>query len=395
MELKIDLKQFTPKNIYMRNEQKHYLDPYRQMLVPLSSESLLLYKIECYVHQVMGVPKQMMYVNQSFRKYGVDSSKIIDVVIHDQFEGELKPVAVVECKSPGLALYHTTTTHIENFAKKVGINYLIVTNGNDVDSYISRQDRLSFWKIDNIPNYETICNGHREILAAETEVVKPKSKHPAAKAPSQATKFSSKSTPKEVQSAVMAILKALKDERKKFKPEGFEPVKVVGDCGLRKKLVGFGSEKASNILQRTFLMRDFFGSHQLLSIDLSPDASGAPILSVTLDDVDNRQVVYGLNLSKSLHKSGSSFSLSESLENLLPHETPAFIQGVKQLVIDRAPQLLDGNQVDLGSFHMNSETGIHHDELSESLVNLMTFAILLDEYRMKLKMNAKVGRRNK
>lgn len=395
MELKIDLKQFTPKNIYMRNEQKHYLDPYRQMLVPLTSESLLLYKMECYVHQVMGVPKQMMYVNQSFRKYGVDSSKIIDVVIHDTFEGELKPVAIVECKSPGLALYHTTTTHIENFAKKVAINYLVVTNGNDVDSYISRQDRLSFWKIDNIPNYETICNGHREMMAAETEGVKPKAKHSAVKKPSQATKFSSKSTPKEVQSAIMGILKALKDERSKFKPEGFEPVLVVGDCGLRKKLVGFGSEKASNVLQRTFLMRDFFGSHQLLSIDLSPDTSGTPVLSVTLDDVDNRQVVYGLDLSKSLHKNGSHYKFKESLDQLLHHENPSFIQGVKQLVMDRAPHLMDGNQVDLGGFSMNSENEIDHSELSESLVRLMAFAILLDEYRMKLKMNAKVGRRNK
>lgn len=395
MELKINLKEFVPKNTYSRKGAKCYLDPFRQMLVPLTRESLLLYKMEMYVNQVMGVPKNMMYINQSFRKYGMDSSKIIDIVIHDMIEGEMKPVAIIECKSPGLALYHTTTSHIEDFAKKMGVNYLIVTNGNDVDSYISRADRLSFWKIDNIPDYETICNGHREVLATEfaAHTGTTKAKKPVKKA-DQTVKFNSKTTPKEIQPVIMSLVKCFRDDHCRAKTQAFEQVAVVGDYGLRRKLSGFGSEKVSNSLLRTLLIRDFYNNHQLVSLNISPDSLGAPVLSVTLDDYDNRQVILNIDLVHCLKQHDERVTFSYSLTHGFANESDIFLQGLIQFVTDKAPQLLKHHDIAFGELHFIEPLKMDQDEVAQLCMNVIAFALLLDEYREHIKSGQKASKKS-
>ena len=387
MEVKINLKPYAPKHLYARNGKKCFLDPFRQMLVPYTKESLMLYKMEMYVHQVMGVPKSMMYVNQSFRKYGIDASKVIDIVIHDMIDGEMKPVAIVECKSPGLALYHTTTAHIEDFAKKIGVNYLIVTNGNDVDSYISREDRLSFWKIDNIPDYETICNGHRAVLAT-TYALHPELQHkkPAPK-PVPAPKFNASKTPKELQPIIMDLSKCFKDDRSKLVPQTIEELALVGDCGIRKKLHGFGSEKMYNPLTRVILIKDFYGNHQLMSLELSPDEQGAALLSVGLDDYENRQLIYSINLADCCIKEEQGVRLECKLTKLLSKETPEFVDSFERYLHDKAPQLLHKHELNFGKLGMLDTLKMDQDDVAAVITRLFALALVLDEYREHIKSN--------
>jgi hypothetical protein len=333
----------------------------------------------------MGVPKNMMYINQSFRKYGIESSKVIDIVIHDMIDDEMKPVAIVECKSPGLALYHTTTAHIEDFAKKIGVNYLIVTNGNDVDSYISREDRLSFWKIDNIPDYETICNGHRAALATEFALHTDHKKKKSSRKIEAAPKFNSKTTPKVIQPVVMGLVKCLSDDRSKLKPQMIDKLNFVGDCGLRKKLMGFGSEKHHNPLARTLLVKDFYNNHQMVSVDITPDLSGTPYLSVTLDDYDSRQVIYALDLSESLREDSKKIQMMCDFQTALPQENMEFLQALRQFISEKAPALIKDNHLYFGELEGLVPFKMDQDEIAQVLAQLITFALLLDEYREQLK----------
>ncbi len=381
MDLKIDLKKFVPKQMYMRNGVKHFLDPYRQMLVPLTQENLLLYKMEAYAIQVMGVPQQMVYTKQSFRKYGMDSSKVMDLVIHDHINGEIKPVAIIECKSTSLKLCHTTTSHIEDFAKKNHVNYLIVTNGSEVDSYISREDRLSFWKIDNIPDYETIQKSYT--VEGEAPV------KPAKAVKTIQPKFSSKRTPAKLQPIIMDWMRALKKESDKCAPISFGGISLVGDCGLRKKLTGFGSEKIANVSQRAFLIRDFQGNHQLISLDLSPDDLGAPILAITLDDVDNRQVVLSLDLSTVLEMDEKQTCMSLNIKEYFKREHFDFNNELKQLIKERAPHLLEDNKINFGCWENGATVEFGNGNFKEILIQLMSFAIIVDEHRANQKTKEK------
>jgi hypothetical protein len=393
-DLKINLKQFGPKNTYIRNGEKCYFDSFRQMLVPCTPESLLLLKMEMYVHQVMGVPKNMMYMNQSFRKYGIDSSKLIDIVIHDNIDGDIKPVAIVECKSPDMALYHSTTSHIEDFAKKVGINYLIVTNGTDVDSYISREDRLSFWKIDNVPDYEIICNGHKAALAAQFAANPGSQAKKFTKKLEPALKFSSKTTPKAIQPIVMNLVKCLNDTHNRLKPQTFDQITVVGDCGQRRKLTGFGSEKHGKIMLRTLLIKDFYDNHQLVSFDINPDLLGAPILSVTLDDYDSRQVILSMDLNTCLIADEQKINFGCDLNKAFPHEDAEFSKELKNFISLKAPYLLKGHEVRFGEIHLIDPIKMDEEETAQAFVNVVAYALLLDEYRARLKSASKEFKKN-
>lgn len=392
MDLKIDLKHFVPKQTYMRNGIKHFLDPYRQMLVPLTQENLLLYKMESYAVQVMGVPKAMVYAKQSFRKYGMDSSKVIDLVIHDEINGEVKPVAIVECKSISLKLCHTTTSHIEDFAKKNKVNYLIVTNGSEVDSYISREDRLSFWKIDNIPDYETI---RKSYVTEEDQENSAKTSTPVKAKKASAQKFSSKKTPTNIQPIVMNWMRALNKESDKFAHQTFGGISIVGDCGLRKKLTGFGSDKIQNVIQRTFLIKDFVGNHQLVSLDIAPDSSGAPILSVTIDDVDNRQVVLALDLTLILSQDEKLTCMNLNLKDYFKRENFDFNNELKQLIKERAPHLLDENKIGFGCWENDSTIEFSNSNFKEILIQVISFAVILDEHRANQKSKEKGTKSNK
>ncbi len=396
MDLKIKLKQFEPKKTYTRLGAKCYLDTFRQMLVPATPESLLLYKMEMYVHHVMGVPKNRMYIHQSLRKYGLDSTKVLDIVIHDVVAGELKPVAIVECKTPGNSLYFTTIAHIEEFAKTFNVNYLIVTNGDDVDSYISREDRNSFWKIDNVPNYETICNSHREMLeqeaAAKALAVKPAAtsaaeKHPKKKEerPKPVLKFNSQLTPKEFQPVIMSLLNTLKDTTSKVKSQTLGGIRMVGDCGKRKKNTGYGSEKHPNTVLRTFLIKDFYDNHQLMSLDINPNQAGAPILSVTLDNYDNKQVIFEMDLNVCLKKNDQKVNLFYNFQKAFEAEGPDFIAGLTQLVTEKCPEILRPNTLEFGQMNLTEPVTLAQEDASKALIHVMAFALLLDEYRETIK----------
>jgi hypothetical protein len=390
MSLKINLKQLAPKNTYNRNGSECHLDPFRQMLVPSTPESLLLFKMEMYVHKVMGVPRDMMYVKQSFRKYGsygVESSNIIDIVINDIIDGEIKPVAFVECKSPGVPLYDIPRANLEAFAKKMGINCLIVTNGTDVEPYISRHDRLSFWAIDKMPDYETICSAHKESLSAQVGAAAPKVAKASVKPANieKPSEFNPKTTPKELQPVVMSLVNCLGDTQVRMKPQKIDAITIVGDWGLRKKLIGIGSEKLANTMLRTVLIKDFYDNHQLISFDVSPGPMGTPVLSVTMDDYDSRQVVMTMDLNSCLKLNGQKVSLELDMEKAFPHEKAEFVKGFSETVSEKAPYLMRGSQVVFGDIDSSDSIRMDAEDTSRLFGNVAAYALLLDEYREQLK----------
>lgn len=428
MGLKINLKQFEPKNTYTRNGSECYLDPFRQMLVQSTPQSLLLYKMEMYANRVMKVPRNMMYMSQSLRKYGVQSSKLMDIIIHDMVDGELRPIAIIECISPDRSLCQITTSHTEDLAKRLGVNCIIVTNGDDTDSYISRNDRMSYWKIDKIPNYESICNAYveetvpeddaeteaesavspsaetegagagsadsetepqiePEIVVAEkpeAEIAKPKVKTVKKKS-DKAVGFNAKTTPIPLQPVIMSLVNCLNDTKTLIKAQKYDQITIVGDCGLRRKYTGFGQEKLGNSFSRTFLIKDIYKNHQLIGFDISPDSAGIPVLTVTLDDFENRQSVINMNLNQCLSLDGTKMTLAYELKNSFPHQKVEVLQGFKKFISDKFPLKDDDDSIVFG--HVGSLESIKFDDSDtvKLLVRVIVFSLLLDEFREKLK----------
>ncbi len=402
MDLRIDLSAYAPQKTYSRMGTKVFLDPFRQSLVPLSPENLLLYKMAMYVHHVMGVPKGRMAIQQSLRKYGVDSTKVVSIVVHDMIDGKLQPVALIDCAAPGNPLSFAPTTQLEEFAKSKGILYLVVTNGVEIDAYISRADRLTFWKIDNVPHYQTICTGHAQappiVVTAPVEDLK--GKHAKSKsAKLTGTAKPTKAVPNQAQLSpehmvqVTLLNEALKDTKHKIGPQEHAGIKMVRDCGNRKKSIKLSEHSSEAVRQRAFIIEDFHKNHQLMCIDIDSEQGHPPTLSVTLDNVDHRQVVYALDFKSTLDFKGNTVIWTVDLGAMFKSYGPDFIEGLKVAIAEKtAPEsassalhLKDSTTLYLGSIATSETIYCNQPEIAALCMNLLAFALILDEYRETIK----------
>lgn len=411
MELKINLRGFDPKHIYKRNSTNCFYDSFRQMLVPLTNHNLLIYRMEMYAYKIMGVPKECLYASQSVRKYGINSTMVMDIVIHEKRDEELKPVAIIECRPLGKRLEETMTVQIEENAKKMGVNYIIVTNGTEAFSFISRPDRISYWRIDNIPKYDMVCAGQDMDITDEHDIrveeaakvlvvngvlpptrVVHKTETPEVVHP---TKFNLDDTPDAVKPFVKAFVKGLKDTSVKIGERVLGDIHVFGDAGLRRKSAGYGSEKQNKGWQRIFLITDFYGSNQLVGIDVAPGQDGQPILSVSLDDYESRQVVLSLNLNKFMSVSGEKVHLAYDVKRAFPKEDDDFVESFIEIVEEKIPGLIKKGKVVFATFESSVLEGkesltFENEAMVGMVMNLTAFALLVDEHREILKSYSKI-----
>lgn len=426
MDLSINLSPYPAPKTYPRYGTDAYIDPFRQILVPATPESILLYKMELYVHKTMGVPKNRMSIQQSLRKFGINSTKIISIVIQDVIDGRLVPIAIVDCTAPGKNLSFVPLSHLEEFAKMRHINYIIVTNGTEVDSYISRADRLSFWKIDNVPDYPTLQAGHRQMLETALPYKEPEDLVRAKAKVKQGEKINrphgEKAAPIKLQRVdktgpttppktrplhpLMSQLETLLMVSKKRIPQTKHwGIELVLDCGKRKKGEKLSLSPVEASLQRTFLIEDYHKNHQLMSVDIEQGLhpSGNPAIAVTLDHFETRQTVfcfdfttdikvteianatspqgpgYALHLDLNLAFEASGYDFSSGLiAKIKAHAEAAKLDPLTEF------KFIGPNQLFLGEVYSADD-----QSQAKLIMGLMALALIVDEYRETLKRDRK------
>ena len=96
--------QRLPK-IYKRGNKDCYLDPVRKKLIYITPEETVRQKVISYLIDVLEVPVEVISVEAHLSHYGVNSKRRADIIIHgSDDDGILRPVAIVECKAPGIIL---------------------------------------------------------------------------------------------------------------------------------------------------------------------------------------------------------------------------------------------------------------------------------------------------
>lgn len=416
MDLSINLSPYPAPKTYMRYGTQAYIDPFRQILVPETPDSILLYKMEMYVHKTMGVPKNRMLIQQSLRRFGINSTKVISIVILDVIEGHLVPIALVDCASPSNPLSFVPLAHLEEFAKARNINYLIVTNGTEVDSYISRADRLSFWKIDNVPDYKTIQEGHQQMLLTSPPTKLPNDKghdkskdQSKAKSPAKNADKKKKPTaevpmpvapsrPVPIHPVVAHLSDLLVNSKQKLPLQKHCGITLALDCGKRKKVSKATLTPTETALQRTFLIEDLHKNYQLMAVDIEEGthSTGGTSIAVTLDHFEHRQTIFNLDFASSIRmtevastdapryechldlnlafeSSGSDF-VTGLIGEIGRHMKEAKLEASQQL------QMIGPNRLYLGT--LSTETP---ESGTQFFMAMMALALIVDEFRETLK----------
>jgi hypothetical protein len=99
----IDLSAQPLPKIYKRKGKECYLDPVRKKLVFITPEETVRQRVLSYVINELNVPMEMISVEDHLSHYGIKSSLRADILIKCLTEeNDLIPIAVIECKAPGI-----------------------------------------------------------------------------------------------------------------------------------------------------------------------------------------------------------------------------------------------------------------------------------------------------
>lgn len=91
--------------VYKRGNKECYLDPVRKKLIYITPEETVRQRVISYLIDTLNVPLEMISVESHLSHYGIDSKKRADIIVHGVDSTDaLIPVAIVECKAPGIIL---------------------------------------------------------------------------------------------------------------------------------------------------------------------------------------------------------------------------------------------------------------------------------------------------
>ena len=122
-------------------------DPLRKKEVAATPEERVRQWFIVQLRDAFGVPEHMMNSEVGF-KFGAKSWRA-DIVVYDRAG---KPLAVVECKRPDVALDAHVLEQAMRYNSVLGVRFLFVTNGKMTYLYTLKGD--TFVPLDRIPTFE-------------------------------------------------------------------------------------------------------------------------------------------------------------------------------------------------------------------------------------------------
>ena len=141
--------------IYKRNGKDCYLDPIRKKLIYITPEETVRQKTISYLLDELGVPKEMLIVEQHLSHYGIDSKKRADIVIHKiDKEGIERPIAVIECKASDVYLDLKAREQMMEYCDLIGADYAMLVNGVEEYCFKYDYDKEEYIDIATLPNYK-------------------------------------------------------------------------------------------------------------------------------------------------------------------------------------------------------------------------------------------------
>jgi type I site-specific restriction endonuclease len=133
------------------NKSKQIFDPIRRKWVANTPEEWIRQHMIQYLISEKQFPQSLIAVEMPITVN--QTAKRCDIVL---FNHDAKPIVIVECKAPNVALSQNTFDQAAVYNLTLLVDYLLITNG--IDHYFCKVDfenkKYSFYE--EIPLYETL-----------------------------------------------------------------------------------------------------------------------------------------------------------------------------------------------------------------------------------------------
>lgn len=385
--------QRLPK-IYKRGNKDCYLDPVRKKLIYITPEETVRQKVISYLIDVLDVPAEMISVEAHLSHYGVHSKRRADIIVHGtDSEGVLRPVAIVECKAPGIILGEKAADQITDYCNSLGCDFAMMVNDCESFTYHYDEKKDEYIQIDGLPKYpELLENKFSEFIPGE---------FPARIAHDKISAFLkanldeyspdiSNLTEHSLACAAFNLLEGLLDPRHQLPKRNYDLFSLIEDYGVR--TLSYGNAAGGNFsgLYRSFII-DVNGSTEFVSIGLSTYATFArpddvkTVLNVAVDNEKESHHALQLVLDDNVEYSGNRFTFLHHGKIAVSNKGSGKVEELREFIKARRPQLIYGKQFCMGTLVNDRNWDLDDTEVVNLIENLISYALIRDEYRKEVK----------
>lgn len=400
----IDLKRQRLPKVYMRNNKECYLDFIREKLIYITPEETIRQKVISYLIDVLEVPKEVIAVEESLSHYGIKSSKRADIIIHAyDKENRMIPVVVIECKASDVFLGDRALNQMLDYCDALYCDYAMLINGNQEYCYKYDEDKNAYFEIEELPKYSEIVKG--EYVFVEKEEIPeriPFEKHEehlidARKNFDGDYYFCdvSPQTPMEIAKPALNLCECLLDHRVKMPTGKYGMFELIEDYGVR--MLDYGNASGGTFFgpYRSFLV-NVDGSTEFVSFSITTYWKGKntdnvkTCLAVAIDNEKTTHHSLQLVLDDNLVVEDNVCRFHHHGKIAIGNLGSGKVDELRKLVMEKHPEIISGNNFLLGTVINDKLWGLDDINIIKLIENLISYAILRDEYRDVVK-KKKIG----
>lgn len=380
--------------VYKRGNKDCYLDPVRKKLIYITPEETVRQKVISYLVDDLNVPAEMISVESHLSHYGVQSKRRADIIVHGaDNEGVLRPVAIVECKAPGIILGEKAAVQITDYCNSLGCDFAMMVNDCESFTYHYDEKRDEYVQIEGLPKYT-------DLLENKFSVFDP-GEFPARISQKEISKFLKENldeydpnisnlTEHNLACAAFNLLEGLLDPRHKLPKRHYDMFTLIEDYGVRTLSYGNASGGSFDGLYRSFII-ETNGSTEFVSIGLSTYATYAhpndvkTSLNVAIDNEKESHHALQLVLDDNVERSGDRFTFLHHGKIAVSNKGSGKVDELREYIATSRPQLIYGKKFLLGTLVNDRDWHIDDPEVVKLIENLISYALIRDEYRSEVK----------
>ena len=385
--------QRLPK-IYKRGNKDCYLDPVRKKLIYITPEETVRQKVISYLIDVLEVPAEVISVEAHLSHYGVNSKRRADIIIHGtDDDGILRPVAIVECKAPGIILGEKAADQITDYCNSLGCDFAMMVNDCESFTYHYDEKREEYVQIDGLPKYtELLENKFSEFELGEfpERISFDKISDFLKENLDEYSPDISNLTEHSLACAAFNLLEGLLDPGHQLPKKDYDMFSLIEDYGVRTLSYGNAAGGTFSGLYRSFII-EANGSTEFVSIGLSTYTTFArpddvkTVLNVAIDNEKESHHSLQLVLDDNVEYNGNKFHFFHHGRIAVSNKGSGKIDELREFVKSRRPQLIYDKKFYLGTLINDRNWDLDDTEVVRLIENLISYALIRDEYRKEVK----------
>lgn len=394
------MKQFIAAHIsepltYFRNNRECYYDFVSKQLRIKTPEETVRQKLLRFLVDEMHVPIGAIQVEVPMAHFLKGTRDRADVIIYGINDDNMaEPVVVIECKAPHVALVDEIFHQVDRYAQMLNAPIAGVTNGEFLvlDYWNAVENRYE--RITEIPIYEEMCKPEK--LKTISDVIERHPPYTFEEINSDTTYYEELSygsigekTPTTLAPLIINLINCLLYDSTECVGLNVFDHQFVKDIGIRYTSFNNASGGSGWTGEyRAFMLKDSDGNAIIVSLSVMGSITYTALI-VAIDDFNKHHNSLQLNIDKFVRLEAGNAVVTHNGKISVSNLGTAKSSDVISFVAQRNPAIVSNNQIRLGAFNADNVLDINSPDFKVFLSNIISYALIRDEFRIKYKKERK------